>query len=376
MKKTIGILTMTTLLFCACGNKSQKQDVDLSPTIKEVQQNTTLSYVDEAEKLGGILQAYDKPIQRFQITSKKSSTVTGELGTIIHVNPANLETFDGQPPGEKIDVELKEYCTQADLLRGNVATVSDGRLIVSGGAYYINMSSDGNPLRIKQGKNLDVEFPKFANEEMELFYGQRDSLGQMNWMVAQQPFKSRETTAEVSEIADNQSIETALNAEMVIFESDYEIDTVKAAQISQEEFEAMKKVYVKTQTAEKAMYQAIKISRLGWINCDRFPNNIFNRTQLLIALNESENIRSVAVFLVFKDINSVMQSFYYPGTSASFNGIPVGYSVRLVAYSIDQEGELYTHSSDFVIGKDEKRSIELQESSTDELDKLFAGKQL
>jgi hypothetical protein len=378
MKKTIGIL-IATVVFCACGNKS---DGSLS-SIEETQQNTTLSYIDEAEKLDNILQTYDKPLQLFQTTSKKPSTVTGALGTVVHVNPAILETFDGQPLGEKINIELKEYCTQVDLLRGNVATVSNGQLLVSGGAYYLSMSSDGNPLRIKEGKSLEVEFAKFSDEEMELFYGQRDSLGQMNWQVAQQQFRAREVAGTVRTTDVLESFETgdSWDLDMVVFETDYKVDTVKTTGFSKEELEALKKqkqIELKKQNAKTAMYQAIKINQLGWINVDRFFK-FNNRTQLLIAFDESANIQSASVFLVFRDMNSVIHSFYYSADSeyteprlASFKDIPVGRNVRLIAYGFDEQGELYIHGSDLTIEKDEKLFLNLQKASNNDLDKLFA----
>jgi len=389
MKKTIGALITAAVVFCACGNK----DTSSLPSVLEMQQNTTLSYVDDAKTLGNVLQTYDTPVQRFQTTSKKPSIVTGNLGTIVHVNPANLETFDGQPLGETIDVELKEYCTQMDLLRGNVATVSDGQLLVSGGAYYLNMSSDGNPLRIKQGKSLEVEFPKFADEEMELFYGQRDSLGQMNWQVAQQQFRAR-NAAEATRTTETKPVVVTVEEVLtivdnfVIVESPYEVDTVDMTGFSQEELEALKKqkqkeneLRAKITETEVSMYQAIKINQLGWINVDRFLK-MSDRTPLLIAFNEPEKIRFANLYLVFKDINSLMQRFYYPadyikitGESgfASFKDLPVGYNVRLIAYGFSEEGELYVHSSDLTIEKDGKLFIDLQKSSNDDLDKLFAS---
>ena len=78
MKKIIGILIATTVVFCACRNKNagSSSSVQEVQEIQEVQQNSTLSYVDEAEKLNNVLQTYDKPLQRFQTTSKKPSTAS------------------------------------------------------------------------------------------------------------------------------------------------------------------------------------------------------------------------------------------------------------------------------------------------------------
>ena len=45
---------------------------------------------------------------------------------------------------------------------------------------------------MKQGKGLEVEFPKLTDDEMGFFLGERDSLGQMNWIQAEQNFKSKD----------------------------------------------------------------------------------------------------------------------------------------------------------------------------------------
>jgi len=236
---------------------------------------------------------------------------------------------------------------------------------------------------------------------MELFYGQRDSLGQMNWKVAQQRFKAHEVEVEVvEEKKEDKNAVTYRNSGSVIVNTTsngmdrsafartreealrmlgypakytYRLngDTAKTAKLSEKETEALKKL-TKTQTA---MYQAISLNQLGWINVDRFIN-IPDKTQLFITLNDSKTVRSVCVFLVFKTINSVLQRFYCPAfdIDLSFRDIPVGYNVRLIAYGFDDQGELYTHSSDLTLKNDENLSINLQKTANNDLDKLFAYK--
>ena len=74
--------------------------------------------------------------------------------------------------------------TSNDLFKSNAATVSNGRLLASGGSYFIGMENNGQKIRLKKGHSLPVDFPVFAKEEMELFYGERDSAGSMNWVKA------------------------------------------------------------------------------------------------------------------------------------------------------------------------------------------------
>ncbi len=413
MKSIIGILAVIIAVCCACGSKNK--DTDLSPTTNEPQENTTLSYAEEVEKLNNLLQAYDKPMQQFQTTSQKKTTIVGKLGTIVHVDPACLETFDGQPLGETIEVELKEYCNQGELLRGNVATISNGEMIISGGAYYLDMTSDGKPLRIQEGKSINVEFPKFAEEEMELFYGQRDSLGQMNWEAAGQPFRNRPAPAKPSEPEkapfNEKDIDLLLSIEKVVFKSDFDTSTVEAAGITPQEMEIIKKQRMaelealrkkrekelalwKRQTElQETMYEAVAISKLGWINCDRFYN--VSQTSLLIALNESPDVKVANMYLIFKNTNAVLQSFTInpvtlkrgdydkmvrefgdsiTSTSALFDRIPIGYEVRLISVGVNEKDEMYTYSSDFKIEKNETQRIELKKSSKEELEKLLACK--
>ena len=59
----------------------------------------------------------------------------------------------------------------------NAQTVSDGKLLESGGAYYINLSCGKERLRIKKNKSIKIEFPKISDKDMSLFDGKVDSLG-------------------------------------------------------------------------------------------------------------------------------------------------------------------------------------------------------
>ncbi|MDQ3072176.1 MAG: hypothetical protein M3Q97_02770 [Bacteroidota bacterium] len=67
------------------------------------------------------------------------------------------------------------------------------KILVTGGAYYLNMNSNGKQLKMKQGKGLEVEFPKLTENEMGLFLGERDSLGQINWTSTNETFKQKDT---------------------------------------------------------------------------------------------------------------------------------------------------------------------------------------
>lgn len=122
----------------------------------------------------------------------KNNKIT-RIGTpgklLVTVNPAVLETIDGEPVSEDIDVSVVELVNSNDLFKASAATVSNGRLLVSGGSYYVGMRSGGKELRIRKGQSMEMRFPVIDRSEMELFYGQRDSNNVMNWRRANQPLE-------------------------------------------------------------------------------------------------------------------------------------------------------------------------------------------
>ncbi len=118
--------------------------------------------------------------QVFRISTRKSRTITASKGLLVQIDTAALETMDGHPPGDSLTVTLRELTTTADMVANDCPTVSDGRLLISGGSYFIGITSNGSTLRLKRGKTIRVRFPKVA-DGMALFYGQRRADGLMNW---------------------------------------------------------------------------------------------------------------------------------------------------------------------------------------------------
>jgi hypothetical protein len=53
------------------------------------------------------------------------------------------------------------------------------------------------------------------------------------------------------------------------------------------------------------LYQSVELKQLGWINCDRFYD-VKNRTNLHYAFTSKDSFTCASVYLVFKDMNSLM----------------------------------------------------------------------
>ena len=361
LTKSLLLFTILGLINCT----TQKEKLDSADEIYRQQ---------EVVKLNNILRKYEVPSQKFKISFDKSSKIKGKNGTAILVNPNDLETVEGKPITETIEVELKEFSNQSQLFRNNAQTVSDGKILVSGGAYYINMTSKGQQLKLKDGKVLTIEFPKLSDSEMSLFYGQKDSLGKIDWQKSETKFAAAVTSINI-EVAKAKPANVVPNPPMPTFVNQNLKDTLEEFKksLSSEEKTQVSRVIEDNSEIALQVYKAIEIKQLGWINCDRFLE-IKEVTNLKFEFNTKDSIVVANVYLVFKDINSVMESSYFSFKgktyNSSFDNIPVGSKVMLVAIS-EKKGKVYLHKSNLIIGTNKSIKIDLHEIAETELNRLF-----
>lgn len=121
--------------------------------------------------------------QSFKVKADSIIEIKGEKGTIIRFAPADLQTISKESFSvDSLLVELIELTSKQDLLLANTQTVSNGKWLVSGGAFKIAIKSKGESLVLKETKTIIVKFPKSTQEKnMEIFYGKRDKEKNMNW---------------------------------------------------------------------------------------------------------------------------------------------------------------------------------------------------
>lgn len=322
-----------------------------APTLKE-----------EAKKFCDFFKTYEEPSQFYTVPALQAKEVKGNAGTIISVNPDDLTTLANQPVEKPIEVELKELIKQEQLLKSNTQTVCKGRLLVSGGAYYVNMRSDGQQLKLKPGRSVSIKFPKLTDAPMSLFTGYRDSLGQMQWQARNQVFKPN---------GMQQAWRDTRNT-IVQYDGDIlEIDTMPKRRPKQEsEKEKQRK------NEYEKLYTAMDVQSLGWINCDRF-SNIPDKTNLSIQVDPANKLTFASMYLIFEGINSIMQTHFgaTPNgvSNPGFTDIPVGAKVKLIAFSL-KNGKPFVYTSGFTIKKQESISVSLKETTDEELKSLLGAK--
>lgn len=335
----------------------KKADVLPTPEKKEASSLKT-----EAKKFCDFFKTYEEPSQFYTVPASHTGEVSGKAGTIISINPDDLQTLKNQPVTKAVEVELKELTKQDQLLRSNAQTVCDGKQLVSGGAYFINLKSDGEALKLKPGKSLSVKFPQLTDAPMALFAGYRDSLGQMQWQTRKQKFIPSSA---------QQAWRDTRNT-MIQYDGDIlEIDTLpkrNAKKVTEQE--------KKRTEAYQKVYAAMEIQALGWVNCDRFYN-VPDKTTLSINVVSPKSTSFASIYLVFEEMNSIMQTHFGATVNGvsnpGFENIPVGAKVKLVAFSL-KDDKMLVHSSRLTVKKDETISLALKETSDEELKDLLGKK--
>lgn len=355
MKKLIGIFFVATLALVNCKNK-QTESAD--------SMQTPVDPKLEFAKLNAFLRKFEEPSQAFRMPTDKLIKVTGKQGTIIHIDPADMEMENGTPVGKDVDIELRELSTKSHLLRSSAQTVADGQLLVSGGAYFINVTSNGEKVKLKEGEKYSVEFVKLADDEMTLYYGQRDSSDKMNWKQANMKLS---TPGPIS----NSPVE--YEAVVVTGQGRFS-DTARVPMknINRQEYEKLNK-----ETAIKnKVYNPVDMNKFGWINCDRLFEPDASRTDIRFAItNKVEDVNYANVYLIFKDIKSVMQASYFIHEDTiegnGFDNLPLGMTVRFLAVCYQNEKVLATLTDTMSIKENQNEKLTLQEMNEADFDKLM-----
>jgi hypothetical protein len=319
-----------------------------------------------------------------------SVKIRGKRGTILYLKPEDLESESGLELLDSIIVELKELHSQRDLILANAQTICNDSLLESGGAYYIGVRSGRELLRLKSGKKMKIEFPEISSERMTLFYGNREFLASLNWVNAFTPLRSviekKENSIQYTSTAPDRWILVRNNKgqEEVITRIEYEVRrrdlgegdclTVLDDNYGFRQRGNDKRILTDMDTMQAKVYSAININKLGWINCDRFVNMI-NLSSLKVEFGGDSNLEteSVKLFLIFKDINSVMHEYYFLNGLQNyiyFHRIPLGQSVRLIAIS-KRENDVLSFSKDFTLGPDDVVHVKMFKTEDSQLLKLF-----
>ncbi|MEM9546518.1 MAG: OmpA family protein [Bacteroidota bacterium] len=132
----------------------------------------------------------------FVIEPQRESKLTLSKGTDVLIPTDAFCMLDGTPvSNENIRIQFKEAFEYSDMVDQHLYTQTENQILETGGMIYIEATQNGKPLRLQDGKQIDLTFPsqEEVKEGMQLFTGVEDENGVI-W---------EETGEEITSTTDN-----------------------------------------------------------------------------------------------------------------------------------------------------------------------------
>lgn len=372
------------------------------------------------QKANSVVQLLHKttvPSTYHDIDPEETTVITGKQGTIVRIPAGTFVTASGLAVTGKVQVEMKEVFKKSDILLSNLPTISDGKMLESGGVVYLDAATmDGEKVVIAPGKAVTIDFPSGSpTQGMQAFSGQYDTEGNMNWTPMGAPavaagadngIKADPNTLMFSDGehsvkgyiysilegatqcvgTDKVWIEVGISPDGMtkrVRTSGYNscyyksvIDIVQnikwdvdaAPGVDKISFTIEPQNYNNKENPRNGQYNAVassdnmfamynekfdkyeaklqarevannslQVAELGWINCDRFYE-VTPKVNLMVNVDGGTEKEFARVFVVFKDIKSVMGGNQVDYSSHSFSNLPGGKKAYAVAISyLDNE---------------------------------------
>ena len=330
LKPFLKIVPLLLILLWAC---SKDRSIFLTPEqLKPVEPVVTLKDENFVRADASLLVNLQTKPTKMTITTTAQLPLIGPKGTKIWIYPNDLEKADGTRAGYPIDVELVELYTPKDMILNRMPTVSDERLLTTGGELYIKASYKGEELKVSYFSNFKIEIPaKNPDPKMSLFVGEQSFTGQ-----TETPF--------VNWRASKDSIRV--------------LGKVDSLQQRPRETPVL--------IAGKEVYQLFPTT-LGWINCDKFSNFTGPKTRMKFT-SSVPNIEKIYTYLYFDRIRSIMR--VYGDTSGE---VPVTEHVKVVCFAVTTEKEVFLFTKELNVEPDQKIEILLNKVSEAELLTYLSG---
>ncbi len=238
------------------------------------------------------------PVVR-EINAERGGIITTPDSVTVEFPANSCVTKNNRPCTGNLTVEVLVLRRKGEFLLNNVPTTSLGRQLISGGAVRIKVSQSGeevklarpftNPYRVKFQAASPIPDPA-----MRLFEGKFEGRFKFDWI----PMQTIGGTTVPSLRTWKDSIQARPMAGFELF-----------------------------------------LDRFNWINCDKFSGDSTNLTnRFCVALPDTFTNQNTSVFVVFKEINSVVslagdsrtKQFCVP---SGYRGLPIGKVVNIISIS-------------------------------------------
>ncbi len=263
-----------------------------------------------------------KDVQTFSAIGLQPTIIKSKSGTVFSFPDSAFVDKKGNIVKGNVEIKITEVFKKSEMIINSLQTTSDGKILETGGMFNVNAFANGQAVYLRNGKNYTFELPEAKfKDSMSLFYG-KDSAGITNWIPTDVRIAKPGLRAVVTK--GGLKIKDGLTERG-------KIDSVKLLCCTEY------KEYTKSSFYEFS--SKISVLHLGWINCDRFLTNTEPAT-IYASFNNPDEDNSIAVCLIFKKLNSIMQATYING-NYRFSNIPKGELATLIAYKVKNKETFY-----------------------------------
>jgi hypothetical protein len=119
------------------------------------------------------------PPQYFSLKTGRDTIITGAKGTVLYIPKG---AFAGVPANATVDFSLKECYSFLDIVSENLTTMSDDKILQTGGMFNAVATYQGKSVDLQKDLKVSFASPESQLEGMQLFIGNRNQQsGKMNW---------------------------------------------------------------------------------------------------------------------------------------------------------------------------------------------------
>jgi len=273
-------------------------------------------------------EALNQSVQTGIFIADEGIDFTSSNGAQLQIFPGCLTTINGELIVDEVELEFIEYYNRIEMLGPNKPTMGrmpDGNkaMLLTGGAFYINITRNGEPVLPVCGIQLTVPTTLTGgpDEEMTLWTGVIDSNGDLTW-------------------------EPNPNGEAFVQGDNY-----------------------------FAFFQDF-----GWTNIDRFFNDPRPKTSIQVLVTEGYTAQNASVYLSVdgEETGLAHLDTFNPGTnifSEHYGQLPIGLEVHLIFVSAEEDLWRYAIKS-ITISENQTFTFahsETQIATLTELQALIAG---
>lgn len=291
--------------------------------------------ITEPQPLNGDINRFFEAIapeaQVFTFQAENGASIRTANNVQFNIPQNAFANADNDLVAGELRIEITEILKKGDMLLNRVSTESNEYLINSAGAFHIQVFQDANAVQLATDKELNIQIPIEGNysDDMELFYGERLADGSFNWLEADND-PEVQNNVWVGEFFDSLSQEWGLSYDLYA-------------------------------------------TQLEWINCDEFVS-LDEGTKLSVEVPESYSDTNSVVYLVFEDLNAIMQMNWNDQEKIfTQNYIPLNEAVQLILIAEGADQRFYFSNLNTTISADEVVSMSPEEIPLGDIVEFISG---